>query len=450
MKILTAVKLKRKGENMGDQLLCGAAKADITPDVREVNGLFGLMGVHFAGIIDRLALRVVALKSGDDRALMVSFDLDKAPVPIDWIPELAEHTSVPEENILYFGTHTHSAPITTVRLAERAKPSEEERECMSRYEAVVKEKLFACADRAISSLRPARMGCAYGESFINVNRNANFAFTDDNGIRLPYINEGMNWGAWVDRTLLTIRFEDQDGKPIAFFINYPLHCCLMFLNQYDDQGHMGISGDIAGNTSRLVEEKYPGSVALWSSGAAGDVDPVLFNTFIYPDPVDGHVCRELIPDWKVSEMQLRMLVGWHFKDVCDTLARVSCAETEADIASYLTWSETPSKTDRPYRIRMQALKVGKVLLIGIGGELYSSFGKKLRDDSPAEYTAVINHNASLIDDAGYILDDDAMERAALDATCGHFIPGGNTRAVAGCVGPDLYNKLKEIVSALNI
>jgi len=154
--------------------------------------------------------------------------------------------------------------------------------------------------------------------------------------------------------------------------------------------------------------------------------------------------KEQIPDWKISEMQLRMLVGWHVKDICDTLRTVTCEDTAVPISSKIVWSETPSQTDEPYRIRVQALRLGRILLLGIGGELYSSFGKMLRDESPAEFTAVINHNASLIDDAGYILDDDAIARAAQEAPTGHFIPGGNTRSVPGHVGPSLLKILKDI------
>jgi len=435
---------------MEQRLLCGAASADITPDEELISGLYGLMGVHFAGVIDRLSLRVISLQCGDDKALIISFDLDKAPRPSEWLPELAAHTGIPEERILYIGTHTHSAPLTSVRPRERNIPSAEERECMNRYEETVKAKLFDCAARAAASMRPARMGCAYGQSFINVNRNANFIFTGTDGARSPFINEGMNWGAHVDRTLLAVRFEDDGGSPIAFFINYPLHCCLMFLNRFDDEGHMGISSDIGGNTSRLLEEKFPGTVAVWSSGAAGDVDPVLFNTLIYPDPADGHVVREPIMDWKMSEMQLRMLTGWHFKDVCDTIAKISCDADSAEIASAVTWSETPSYSEEPYRIRLQGLRVGEALLLGIGGELYGSFGEMLREQAPSKYTAVINHNASLIEDAGYILDDDAIFRAAQDAPTGHFIPGGNAGFRAGFIADSLSSRLDEISAQLGI
>lgn len=431
---------------MSNKIYCGAARVDITPAEEDVSGLLGLMGTPFAGVIDRISLRVIAFQSNGERGLIVAFDLDKAPNPILWLPELAARTGVQEERILYFGTHTHSTPLTTVRPRERDRCTPEQRENMNRYEAVLHEKLMQCADDALANLRPARMGCAWGESFVNVNRNANFVYTDEAGDRFPFICEGMNWGAPVDRTLFALRVEDLEGNPIAFFINYAVHCCLVFLNNFDDSGAMGISGDIAGNISSLLEDKFPGSVAIWSSGAAGDVDPVLFNAFMYPDPKDGRCIKEPITSLEVSKQQLRMIVGWHYKDICDTLAKIECNEYNGPIASALEWSETEATGDKPYRIRLQALRVGSAALIGVGGELYNSLGHRMKSVSPFKNTVVINHNASLIDDAGYILDDDAMTRASQDAPVPHFIPGGATQAKPGFIGSSLE---KHTLSLIN-
>lgn len=430
---------------MDQKLFCGAARVDITPEEEEVSGLFGLMGTPYAGIIDRLSARVIALGSGEEKALIVSFDLDKAPEPTTWLPELAVHTGIPEERILYFGTHTHSAPLTTVRPRERNRADAGHRANMDRYEAAVHEKLFACADEALASMRPARMGIALGSSYVNVNRNADFVFTDADGKKYPFICECMNWGAPVDRTLFALRLEDLDGNPIAFFLNYALHCCIMFLNNYDGKGAMGISGDIAGRVSTLVEKKYPGSVAVWSSGAAGDVDPVLFNAVMYPDPEDGHYVKESFASWETTDMLCRMIVGWHFKDIVQTIERITCEKEQAAISSALEWSETASRTGEPYRIRMQALRLGDVALVGIGGELYNSLAAVIQNASPATHTVIINHNASLIDDAGYILDDDAIARAYMEAPTQHFIPGGKTRAVPGTVAPSLAEHIRHML-----
>ena len=88
--------------SMEHTLYCGAASGDITPKAEEVSGLFALMGISYAGIIDSLALRVIALKSDGEMSLIVAFDLDKAPQPKLWLPKLSERTGIPEDRILYF------------------------------------------------------------------------------------------------------------------------------------------------------------------------------------------------------------------------------------------------------------------------------------------------------------------------------------------------------------
>jgi neutral ceramidase len=427
------------------RLLCGAAREDITPAQEQLPGLFGLMGTPYAGIIDTLGLRVIALADGDSRALIVGFDLDKAPEPAAWLPELAQHTGIPEQNILYLGTHTHSAPLTTVRPRERNGVSAEQRASMNRYEDMVHEKLLRAADRALAGMVPARMGCATGDSYINVNRNADFVFTDADGTRYPYVSQAPNWRAPVDRTVFVMKVESEDGRPLAFFVNYAVHCCMMFLNNFDGKGSMGISGDVAGNISRLMEEKYPGSVAVWSSGAAGDVNPLLFNAVFYPDPKDGRYVMEAFESWKTTKKMLDMLVGWHYADVIRTVEKIGRLSAQVSIASALEWSETPLlDTAEPYRIRLHVLRLGEVALYGVGGELYSSFGRLVRQVSPLQHTVVINHEASLIDDAGYIFDDDALRRAAQPAPIRHMVPGANRKVKPGCVGPSLEEHTRSL------
>ena len=95
--------------------LCGSAKAEITPGPELFCRIYGLMAVPYAGVIDPLFLRVIACSDGKEKALIVSFDLDKAPEPKLWLPVLEEHTGISKDKIIYIGTHTHSAPITTER-----------------------------------------------------------------------------------------------------------------------------------------------------------------------------------------------------------------------------------------------------------------------------------------------------------------------------------------------
>lgn len=440
---------------------CGTAKADITPDPLLVNSLYGLMHVPYAGIIDPLFLRVLAFSDGEERALVISFDLDKAPNPITWLPLLTERTGIPEENITYIGTHTHSAPVTTFRPRERSDSDlpEHKKAAMAAYEAMVLEKLLSCVDEALGALRPARLGYGKGESFINVNRNAEFLCEAKDGKLYGVASQGPNNTAPVDRTVFVFKVEDETGAPMAFFVNYAVHCCTMFLNHYDDEGSMGISGDIAGTVSRYIEDKFPGSVAVWSSGAAGDVNPIIANEVFYPSPEDGDRKTYLFPDYRVINELMISLAARHFADVLGVIRGIDNLSDAVKIGGALEWSETPAYEihspergvfqiagDRkePYRIRLHLLRLGDVALYGIGGELYTSFSKLIRERAPLANTVVLNHDASLIDDAGYILDDETLARVRRDTPMHGMLPGNGSVSKAGQVGPSLVEHTKSM------
>ena len=100
---------------MNNKLYCGAAKVNITPSEELLPWMFGLMDRHYCKIHDELYLRVMALQSGETKALLVVYDLDKATNPEEWTKLIEEETGVPADNILYFAIHTHTAPLTGYR-----------------------------------------------------------------------------------------------------------------------------------------------------------------------------------------------------------------------------------------------------------------------------------------------------------------------------------------------
>ena len=74
---------------MEKKLLCGAAKRCITPPETLLPRLYGLMGRKFCTVLDDIYLRVIAFSDGENKALIVGFDLDKAPRPEENLRALA-------------------------------------------------------------------------------------------------------------------------------------------------------------------------------------------------------------------------------------------------------------------------------------------------------------------------------------------------------------------------
>jgi hypothetical protein len=100
-------------------------------------------------------------------------------------------------------------------------------------------------------------------SYINVNRNI-----IDPKTRRWW--EGPNYDGPSDKTVAVVRFESINGEPIAVYYNYAMHA--VTVGQLDM-----ISADAPGAASRYIEDSFDNRiVALWSTGACGDQNPVYY------------------------------------------------------------------------------------------------------------------------------------------------------------------------------
>ena len=220
-------------------LRAGAARIDYTPAGDRVPR-------NFTGVLDPIYVRALVVDNGQTRAGFVS--VDAGAIPTDLFNKVsaraARELGIPATQLLIGATHTHSVPF---QLA-----------------GDVEEKILQGLRDSVAALQPAQVAWGTGQSFINVNRDR----VD------PATNrwwEGPNYQGTSDKTVAVVRFQTPAGEPIAVFYNYAVHAVLT--GTLDK-----ISGDIPGATSRYVEESLGGkAVALWSSGAAGDQNPLYFN-----------------------------------------------------------------------------------------------------------------------------------------------------------------------------
>jgi neutral ceramidase len=427
-----------------DRLYCGASRGVITPPEDLIPNLRGLGDRPFGGVLDELFVRAIAVGSGETQALLIAFDLDKAPYPGETLAKISASTRVPEENIFFFSIHTHTAPITGYRPEEPINnvllKAAQVQKATAKYEELVSEMTLKVVDEAIGSMRQARMGFAYEKSYINVNRIQDYEYKDENGELHSECCLGVNPQIPVDRTLFVMKFEDFNGQPIAFFMNYPVHNCVMIANKCCG-GKMGISGDIGGNVCRFMEEKLDGCTAVWSSGAAGDVNPIISNEIYYPDPMTGRPVESCMGGGLSPVLQ--MLATRHFADAMKAVRKIVCTTEAAPIAGMVTWSFTPGRhvvtrddgtTEiavgegvDPYEVRLHLMRLGDVAFYGFSGELYSSLGQRIKEISRMENTILINHDATLVARSGYIFDDETLARDISNRLPGHrnshMLPG---------------------------
>lgn len=411
------------------QLYVGAARRCITPAPELLPRLHGLQNGKFAGVVDDLYTRVLAFSNGSDRAVIVSFDLDKAPTPVENIRAIMEKTGLSEESIVYIGTHTHSAPSTTERpnedLNNAMAMGEEVAAATRTYEAFIREKMLEAVEEALASLRPGKLGCGSAQYWGNVNRNRKYWLIGEDGELKQTMTQSPNTEGPCDHTVRVVKLVDLEEKPVAFLVNYAVHNTAMFRNNFDGEGKMGVSSDIGGNVSQLFEKAYPGTVCMWSSGPAGDVNPLPPNQLRRDVKTDGAEKR-FAPSLQKQYQALMVQAASQFAAAKDALERISEYSASGEIGCTLEWSRTPAKIPvlpvtpgmpveyrtgadvPPYEIRLQALRVGQLAFLGIGGELYTSHGQKMLEAAPMKNVIILTHDASLIKDAGYVFDDDLL------------------------------------------
>lgn len=389
LRILTATILLAVSASAA--LRVGAGKIDITPapDANLPMSGYANRKEGFKGIHDPIYVRAIVVDDGTTQAAIVAWELISVPDAVwaELSPRIAAEAGIPVENVIVAAVHDHGAPTPAGEYAKK-----------------VQNAAIEAIQLAKSRLQPAKVG--YGTGMANVSVNRREAGPD--GIVLGYNGEGAS-----DKTVRVLRFDDLAGKPIAFLINYAVHVVVMGPDNYQ------ITGDLAGATSRFVEQHYAGkhrsrgdagprmrlapeqrnedAVAVWTSGAAGDQNPL---------------SNAMADEW--------FLVDALGKVLGEATVRAAAAiqtSAEARLRGAQKVIECPGKT-APVKIRLSLVMLGEVPLAGVSGEVLNPVYQRLRGQAPG--AVMITHaNGS----SGYIPDDATFPQGGYEPTTSRLQPG---------------------------
>ena len=410
----------------GGTLRVGAARVDITPAADAALPMAGYGGrtEGFKGIHDHVFVRAIVLDDGSSQAALVAWESLFVPEAI-WAEtsrRIASETGIPPERLLLSAVHDHGAPTL---------PSANATSAQLGYINTIESSAVEAVRKAKAQLQPARFGVGTTTAYVNVNRRE---FSAGRGWWLGFNEKGPS-----DKTVTVIRFEDLAGKPIAFWINYGVHAVVMGPENYQ------VTGDLAGATSRFVEQHYLGNdrprsdggmrirlkpeekaagegvVAVWTSGAAGDQNPVSTTNGEDFTLVDG----------------LGKILGEA------VLRAASDVKTTADasirggqkVATCPGRRVEPGPTPRadyrftdadPVKIRLTLLTINDVALAGVSGEVFTVIAQRLGRESRLKPTIMVTHtNGS----SGYIPSDDAFEPVSYEVTASRLKPGCAENAI---------------------
>jgi hypothetical protein len=409
-------------------LQAGAAKVDITPPADAALPMSGYAGRQegFKGIHDHIHARAIVLSDGSRQAAIVSWELIGVPTAA-WA-ELSERigreTGIQPEYLLLTAVHDHSAPAPFGMYGNTSPKS-------AVYTRQLEDATVEAVRQAKANLQPAKIGIGTGRAYVNINRRE---YSPENGWWLGYNPEGPS-----DKTVTVMRFDALSGKPIAVFINYPVHVVVMGPENYQ------ISGDLAGATSRYVENYYrrkpedtPRSdagpairlrseaatdsvVAVWTSGAAGDQNPVSVargSDFTMVDALGRILGEEVVRVAGAIHPTGRARI-WGKQQV------VTCPGRRLEPGP-LPRKDYKWEDSDPVSIRLALLMINDIALAGVSGEVMTMIHEHLRNESPFSRTVMVTHaNGS----SGYIPNDAAFDQVSYEITTSRLKPGCAENAI---------------------
>ncbi len=250
------------------KLLAGAAKACITP-TNDLMPALSNFNILLEGVYSDLYVRALVFDNGERKIAMITYDAPDMSRTNDIRNALEKNCGLDPININFAATHSHEAP--TFSLDHHAVIADPKiYKWAKQYGDFIIEQTIKCVSEAISTMRPARYGLAKGNSYINVNRDQLF----EDGLW----GQGRDFDGASDKTLSVLKVEDYDGKLIAAYSNYAVHGTCCFLKKDEKNAKFLIAGDLPGIESQYLEERYKndGAVFLWTSGAAGNQNPIFF------------------------------------------------------------------------------------------------------------------------------------------------------------------------------
>jgi hypothetical protein len=410
-------------------LRVGAAKVDVTPTQGE-------LPKNSRGVLDHLYARAIVLESGGTAAALVTVDAGGIPDPI-WqavTRQIEAELKIPTASVLLTATHTHSA-------GGQRGPD-------------YAEKIVQSVRLAQQRLVPARVGYGTGESYINVNRQ----------IIDPATHrwwEGPNRAGPSDKTVAVLRFESLSGEPIAVYYNYAVHAVVA--GQLDQ-----VSADIPGAASNYIEDSFDGRVvAVWSSGAAGDQNPIYYQqTYDLREirvkeyaargidisnamPPGGEgldrnnpAVARLMNQQRQMVLSMGQFLGEEVLHVMRGIARVETAVTLSGGFSTIQCPgrertnqgragfEGTYKEGSPVEIRLGLLRVGDVMIGAVNAEVFSPIVQRLKRESPYKATmmATLTNGSAR---SGYIPNDAAFGKQTFEVLSSRLQPGCAESSIVG-------------------
>ena len=376
-------------------------ECDITPPLGE-NMPGGYRENRAMDVFEPLYAKALVIEDGGTYAAIVAIDTCEVnPQFHDVITKrVHEYTGIDPDSVCVHVIHTH-----------RGAPTEHRPEVGQGFDPCYTD---VCMRRAADAIILAykrlqdgieiKFGCGIVEG-ISFNRN----YVLENGeLRSFSAGDKKSIGtlAGNDPQLPTLTFS-KDGKPIGAIISFACHPA--------GPGGQGYSGDFPSILSQELKKQYgAGFISVFLLGAAGDInhrpnDPSRTIPPFWYREMGKIIAREAIRVIETESKPIGNGISIKKEQIDLPVRNMTLDETCRQIGKWAEKKDMMRMLNLAYYYRtnklthdllwLQVIRIGKICLYIMSGEIYVNFGLRLKKESPFEYNIVVSNSNSY---GGYI------------------------------------------------
>ena len=232
----------------------GVAGADITPSESIWMAGYAARKKPSEGVRHPIHAKALALEDRMGKvSVMVTADLGgfRREVAEKIAARAAKEHGLARDKLVLNASHTHSGPITRVRKRPSYALEPAHIEVINRYQERLIDQVVGVIGEAIGNRQPATLSYEQGLAGFAVNRRR---------VRR------RDYPSPTDHDVPVLAVRKADGALLAVAFGYACHATVL--------GDYEINGDWPGYAQSAVEERNPGTVAMFVNGCSADQNPL--------------------------------------------------------------------------------------------------------------------------------------------------------------------------------
>lgn len=174
--------------------------------------------------------------------------------------QLQERFGLERSRVMLTSTHNHCAPVTTDVLPDYYPLTEAQWEQVAEYTRWLEPRIVATVGDALARLTPARLSAGEGTATFAVNRRNNPE------AEVPQRRAAGTLVGPVDHSVPVLAVHAPDDRLLAVVFGYACHPTTLSDNAW--------CGDYPGYAQLALEQRHPGTTALFWTGCGGDQNPL--------------------------------------------------------------------------------------------------------------------------------------------------------------------------------